>query len=112
MPFVRGVAEFTRLRVNRLSQDLTLQFHTIPSRFQTTTSVSFQIIAPYLNSSREHIGFTLKGDTSVLPGEEEDLTNSVLHGISLAIDVDISRIKNLTVEVNTIIYTYVHTYYI
>ena len=94
---MRGVAEFTRLRVDRQGQDLTLQFSTIPSRFQTTTSVSFQVIEPLQDTAREKIGFTLEGDISALPN---DLTAAVLEGLSLALDVDISRIEGLTVEVS------------
>ena len=100
--FVRGVAEFTRLRVDRPGQGLTLSFQTVPSRFQATTSVSFQIIDPFQNTSREKIGFTLEGDTSALPRGEE-LNVAVLNGLSLAMDVDISRIENITVEVRSIL---------
>lgn len=96
--FVRGVAEFTRLRVDRPGQDLTLKFHTVPSRFQATTSISFQVITPSPDTDEEKISFLLKGDTSTLPMGDE-LYEAVLEGVSLAMDVDISRITNLTVEV-------------
>ena len=91
-----GVAEFTRLRVDRPGQDLTLQFNTVPSRFQVTTSLLFQVIEPFDNTTRDKIGFTLEGDTSAVPS---DLTMAVLEGLGLALDVDISRIESLSVEV-------------
>lgn len=98
MPFVKGVAEFTRLRVDKPGEYLTLQFQTVPSRFQATTSVSFQVITPFLDSDAEKISFILTGDTSAL-SRGEGLTDAVLEGVSLAMDVDISRFTNFTVEV-------------
>lgn len=99
VPFVQGVAEFTRLRVDRPSEDLTLEFHTIPSRFHASTSVSFRVVSPYDNTTRENIGFTLEGDPSSLPTDSEDLKMVVSEGLGLGLDIDISRIENLTVEV-------------
>ena len=102
VPFVQGVAEFTRLRVDRPGDELTLEFRTIPSRFHATTSVSFQVVTPYDNTTKEKIGFMLAGDSSSLPSDPDELRMAVGEGLSLELDVDISRIENLTVEVRVL----------
>lgn len=85
--------------MDRPGEELNLEFHTIPSRFQATTTVSFRVVTPYDNTTKEKIGFTLEGDSSSLPSDPDELRMSVSEGLSLELDVDISRIENLTVEV-------------
>lgn len=100
MPFVKGVAEFTRLRVDNPAQDLTLQFHTIPSRFEVTTSIQFSVISPPSNTSRRRIGFLLKGNMLALPENKQEVLREMALGLSTTLDVDISRITNLDFVVN------------
>jgi len=103
VPFVGGMAVFTRLAVDRPSSDLRLSFHTIPSRFQAETTVVFQVVGHDIGP-QEHIGFALEGDVSgldLMGGDQ--LTNLVRQGLSIAIDVDLSRIQNLTIVVRQIL---------
>ena len=101
VPFVRGVAEFTRLRVDRPAQDLTLQFHTIPSRFEATTSVRFSVVSPPDNTSREMVGFVLEGNLGALPNSKEEILNAIKLGVSEKLDIDISRIASLDFTVSS-----------
>ena len=95
VPFVRGVAEFTRLRVGRPAQDLNLLFRTIPSRFETRTSVSFSVLSPSSNTTKKHVGFILEGNLETLPTDRLDILSDVIFGLSMKLDVDISRIGDL-----------------
>ena len=100
MPFVRGVAEFTRLRVDRPAQDLALQFLTIPSRFEVTTSVRFSVVSPPGNTFREMVGLVLEGNLEVLSNNDEEILNSIKLGLGEKLDIDISRIKDLDFTVS------------
>lgn len=95
VPFVRGVAEFTRLRVDRPAEDLTLQFQTIPSRFEHTTSVRFSVVSPPDSTPREKVGFILEGNLGALPDSKDEILNAIRLGLSEKLDVDISRIASL-----------------
>ncbi len=95
VPFVRGVAEFTRLRVDRSAQDLTLQLHTIPSRFQVTTSVRFSVVSPPDSTPREMVRFILEGNLGALPDSKNEILNAIKLGLSEKLDIDISRISSL-----------------
>ena len=97
---MRGVAEFTRLRVDRPAQDLTLQFNTIPSRFTVTTSVRFSVVSPPGNTSREMVGFTLEGNLGVLPNSKDEILKAIKLGLSEKLDIDISRIQSLDFTVS------------
>ena len=44
VPFVDGVAEFTRLRVDREASRLSLSFTTLPERFQSETLIEFSVV--------------------------------------------------------------------
>lgn len=99
-PFVGGVAEFTRLRVDRPEEELTLVFHTNPPRFRATTSVRFSVIAPPENTPRKRLGFILHGDLTALAVDSSIVLSSIRTGLGQALDVDISRIKDITYEVS------------
>ena len=100
---MRGVAEFTRLRVDRPAQDLTLQFHTIPSRFEVTTSVRFSVVSPPDSTSREVVRFILEGNLRALPNSKDEVLNAIKFGLSEELDIDISRIENLDFTVNKLL---------
>ena len=95
MPFVRGVAEFTRLRVDTPAQDLTLSFKTIPSRFEVRTSISFSVQSPPINTSKEHVGFFLEGIVQTLSTDRLEVLTDIILGVSMRLDIDISRIQDL-----------------
>ena len=95
VPFVHGVAEFTRLRVESPAQDLTLQFITIPSRFEVRTSVLFSVVSPPSNTSRERVEFLLEGNLATLSNNKREVLNAIELALSMKLDVDISRIKDL-----------------
>ena len=101
VPFVRGVAEFTRLRVDRPAQDLTLLFQTLPSRFEVTTSVRFSVFSPPNNTSRKNVRFLLEGNLETLPSDRDEVLDAIKFSISEKLDVDISRIENLDFTVSS-----------
>lgn len=90
-PFVRGVAEFTRLRVDRPGKELILNFHTNPTRFQATTGVRFRVVVPPANTSKTRLRFVLHG---TVPSNSFTVQNSIRTGLGLALDVDVSRIQD------------------
>lgn len=96
-PFVGGVAEFTRLRVDRPGEELSLVFHTNPARFRATTSVRFSVIAPPASTPRTRLGFVLRGE---LDADSSLVLSSIRTGLGLALDVDVSRIEDITYEVS------------
>jgi len=98
VPFVGGVADFTRLRVNRPSEKLTLTFRTVPDRFRAETSVLFRVVAPPSGTEREKVGFVLRGDVSNLPSES-DVLDAIRRELGRSLDVDVSRILELSYEV-------------
>lgn len=100
VPFVGGVAEFTRLRVDRASQLLTLKFSTNPSRFVAQTSVQFDVITPPENTQRERVVFVLAGSTGALPGNEAEIEEAVRLALWRQLDIDVSRIQDITITVS------------
>lgn len=97
---MHGVAEFTRLRVDRPAEDLTLKFHTIPSRFEVTTSVQFSVVSPPDSTPREMVGFILEGNLGALPDSKDEILNAIRLGLSEILDIDISRIESLNIIVS------------
>ena len=97
VPFVDGVAEFTRLRVDRKSDQLTLSFATVPARFQTQTSVLFDVVGLPDSVERRRVSFLLSG---VIPDSvewgSERVRAEVARQVGVALDVDPSRIQNVT----------------
>ena len=99
VPFVEGVAEFTRLRVDRNADKLTLSFQTVPARFQTETSVQFSVVGLPDTVERKQVSFllSLDGAGSVEWGSES-VRVEVVRQLGMTLDVDISRIQNLTLQ--------------
>ena len=99
VPFVNGVAEFTRLRVDRNADQLTLSFTTVPARFQTQTSVLFDVVGLPDTVEREHVSFLLSG---VIPDSvdwgSEGVRMEIVRQVGVALDVDPSRIQNVTLQ--------------
>ena len=100
VPLVRGVAEFTRLRIDRPAHNLTLQFRTIPSRFEVTTSVHFSVVSPPGNTHSKMVGLVLEGNLRALSSNEDRIVNAIKFGLSEKLDIDISRIKDLDFKVS------------
>ena len=96
---MRGVAEFTRLRVDRPGEELTLTFHTNPVRFQATTSVRFSVVAPPPNTPRVRLGIVLHGDLEGIPTDSTAVHDSIRSALGSQLDIDISRIDNVTYKV-------------
>lgn len=108
-PFVRGVAEFTRLRVDRPGKELILNFHTNPTRFQATTGVRFRVVVPPANTSKTRLRFVLHG---TVPSNSFTVQNSIRTGLGLALDVDVSRIQDVIYEVSlSLVSSFIHSCY-
>ena len=113
VPFIKGQANFTRLRVDRPATHLTLVFRTDPKGYETSTSVQFTVVAPPTSTPREKVEFVLEGDLESLnlPGVGEDwgteelakIVEAIRLGLSNSLGIDISRIKNVIVTVSVII---------
>ena len=99
MPFVNGVAEFTRLRVDRNANELTLSFATVPARFVAESSVQFSVVRLPDEAERKQVSFLLsvEGAGSVQWGSEE-VRGEVARQVGVALDVDISRIQELVIQ--------------
>ena len=100
VPFVEGVAVFTRLRVDRPAGSLALHFTTEPARFEATTSVLFTVVAPPADTAREEAVFVLQGDFSRLPLDQSVVREAVISAVSSELDVDLSRIADLKFAVS------------
>ena len=96
IPFVHGMAEFTRLRIDRPAQNLTLHFCTNPTRFQVATSVSFTVIAPPASTPSKRLKFSVHGDVDNVPTDIETVENSIRTQLASSLDVDVSRIRDIT----------------
>ena len=99
VPFVNGVAEFNRLRVDRNADELTLSFTTVPARFEAESSVQFSVVGLPDEAERKQVSFLLsvEGAESVQWGSEE-VRGEVVRQMSVALDVDISRIQELVIQ--------------
>ena len=96
-----GVAEFTRLRVDRPAQELSLMFRTNPTRFEAATTVRFRVVAPPADTLRKRLGFVLRGNLEALAGDSTTaaVQSAIRMGLGLALDVDVSRIEDVTYTV-------------
>lgn len=100
VPFVDGIAEFTRLRVDRIAEKLTLSFTTVPMRFQINSSVQFSVVGLPDNVEGKQVSFLLSqanGGISV-DLESEAVQIAIARQIGMALDVDLSRIQNVTLQ--------------
>ena len=102
VPFIDGVAEFTRLRVDRKADQLTLSFTTVPFRFQTETSIGFRVVGFPDSVEKKQVSFLLSGSGSNLPSSVEwngdEIIGEVVREVGVALDVDPSRIQNVTIQ--------------
>ena len=96
VPFVNGVAEFTRLRVDRNADQLTLSFTTVPSRFQAETSVDFSVVGFPDSVEKEQVSFLLFSD-SIPPSVDWDV-DEIGRQVANTLDVDPSRIQDMTLQ--------------
>ena len=95
-----GVAEFTRLRVDRKAEGLSLSFTTVPDRFRSETSIEFSVVLFHDTVERKQVSFLLSGvlvpDSVELNGDE--VIQQVARQVGVALDVDPSRIQDLTLQ--------------
>lgn len=103
-PFIRGVATFTRLRVDQPSSNLRLRFSTTPDRFEAVTSVLFTVVSPPENTPRQTVYFMLKGDLEDLPSWAA-LKEAIKVTVANLLDVDVSRVLDITITVRKYLYT-------
>ena len=100
VPFVDGVAEFTRLRVDREASRLSLSFTTLPERFQSETSIEFSVVPFHDSVERKQVSFLLTGvpvpDSMEWNGDS--VIEEVVRGVGVALDVDPSRIKDVILQ--------------
>lgn len=74
-------------------------FHTVPVRFQARTSVTFSVVAPPTNTNREKVGFVLQGDLGSIPPVQSAVLQAITDGLGTVLDVDLSRIVDLSYKV-------------
>lgn len=100
MPFVDGIAEFTRLRVDRIAEQLTLSFTTVPARFQTSSSVQFSVVGLPDNVEGKQVSFLLSQANGVSPVDwgSKAVQMAIARQVGMALDVDLSRIQNVTLQ--------------
>lgn len=100
VPFVDGVAEFTRLRVDRIADKLTLSFTTVPERFETETSVLFSVVGLPDAVEGKQISFLLSpaSSASSVEWKSEAVQTAIARQVAMALDVDISRVQNVTLQ--------------
>ena len=100
-PFVMGVAEFTRLRVDRPGQELSLMFRTDPTHFEAATMARFQVVAPPADTLRRRLEFVLQGNLEALAGDSTTaaVQSAIRMGLGSELDVDVSRIEDVTYTV-------------
>ena len=96
VPFVNGVAEFTRLRVDRNADSLTLSFTTVPSRFQTQTSVLFSVVGFPDSVEKKTVSFLLTGDS--IPSSMDWDRDEIGKQLGVELDMDPSRIQDVTIQ--------------
>ena len=100
VPFVDGVAEFTRLRVDREASRLSLSFTTLPERFQSETSIEFSVVPFHDSVERKQVSFLLSGvpvpDSVEWNGDS--VNEEVVRGVGVALDMDPSRIKYMALQ--------------
>ena len=95
-----GVAEFTRLRVDRPSQLLTLDFKTNPRRFDVQTSVRFEVVGPPENTTRGRVMFVLAGNVGALTRNEVEIKEAVRVALGRQLDVDVSRLQDIAIMIS------------
>lgn len=97
MPFVDGVAEFTRLRVDRQAEQLSLSFTTVPERFHTETTVVFSVVGFPESVERRQVSFLMTGVAipDSLQWNGIQIVREMTRQIAAVIDVDPSRIINM-----------------
>ena len=100
VPFVGGVAEFTRLRVDRTSQLLALNFRTNPRRFDIQTSIQFEVVGPAESTQRERVMFVLTGNVGALPGNELEIKEAVRAALGTQMDIDVSRVRDIAIRIS------------
>lgn len=105
--FHNGIAEFTRLRVDRAADSLQLLFIVSPSRFTVRTS-TFSIVSPDI-SSTDHITvyFSLDGNyedvVTAGPGGKDGFLKQLKEYLAKILDVDKSRLIDLMVSPGSIL---------
>ena len=95
-----GVAEFTRLRVDRPSQLLTLDFKTNPRRFNVQTSMQFEVVGPPENTQRERVLLVLVGNVGALTTNEVEIKEAVSVALGRQLDVDVSRLQDIAIMIS------------
>ena len=113
-----GIAEFTRLRVDRNAVRLILFFTTEPARFESESSVQFDVVPLPDTTAKERVSFLVQwvglgdGSDGVEWGSVE-VRSDIVRQIGEVLDVDISRIQNLTlvelVRKRNVLLTVIHT---
>lgn len=100
VPFVDGIAEFTRLRVDRIAEKLTLSFTTVPARFQTNSSVQFSVVGLPDNVEGKQVSFLLSqaNDGNSVDWGSKAVQIAIARQVGMALDVDLSRIQNVTLQ--------------
>ena len=100
VPFVDGVAEFTRLRVDRTAEQLILSFTTVPDRFQTETSIEFSVVGFPDSVEKKQVSFLLSGVPvpNSVDWNGDEVVDELVREMAAALDVDPSRIQDVTLQ--------------
>ena len=84
--------------MDRPANSLSLSFTTEPAAFEAQTSVQFSVVELPETTAREHISFLVEGEGEEVEWEREEVVVEVVRELGKALDVDISRFQNVTLQ--------------
>ena len=97
VPFVNGVANFTRMRVDTPATDLQLSFTTSPGDLRGESDVTFSVTAPVDDAPGKLITFKLAGNYQRVVTDYDSFLVAVKEHLGQQLDIDVSRITRLRV---------------
>ena len=86
--------------MDRKADRLTLSFTTVPERFQTETSIEFSVVGFPDSVEMKEVSFLISGTNfpSSVEWNDDSVIEAVLRQLSVALDVDPSRIQHVTLQ--------------
>jgi len=97
VPFVNGVANFTRMRVDTPATDLQLSFTTSPGDLRGESNVTFSVTAPVNDAPGKLVTFKLAGNYQSVVTDYNSFLVAVKEHLGQQLDIDVSRITRLRV---------------
>jgi len=97
VPFVNGVANFTRMRVDTPATNLQISFTTSPGDVSGHSDVTFSVTGPANDSPGKLIAFKLAGNYQSAVTDYDSFLFAVKEHLGQQLDIDLSRITRLRV---------------